>query len=407
MFKEQKSNNFYLYSTEVENFFISDFMIKAPEGYVKAYLLGLMFARLGAAMDNVALARQLGVEPGEIEDCWEYWEEKGLVKRRNNELSPESGYDVEFVKLRELVGSAAPAAEQREACELDNVQLAKLYKDIQKAAGRMITGAEMREIGNWIADLGVCPELIIYCYAYCASKRRSTAFRYVGTVLKDWLARELRTPEAVEHFLSEYDNRFSSYKAVFTELGFSRNPTAEEKRMMNAWLDDYAYSMDEILSACKQTAGISNPNLKYVDAVLKNSKGAAEEGEVRRENAAVKINRMYESIRKENEAKTEAMRRLVFSKLPRVEVIMHDMGEESIRQTQAMLRRDGVLLAETRRRLEALREEKASLLRGGGFAENATDTVYTCSKCKDTGVLEDGSPCFCYAEKLEKINGEA
>ena len=38
--------------------------------------------------------------------------------------------------------------------------------------------------------------------------------------------------------------------------------------------------------------------------------------------------------------------------------------------------------------------------------ENATDKIYSCAKCKDTGVLEDGSPCTCYAEKLERINGK-
>ena len=31
---------------------------------------------------------------------------------------------------------------------------------------------------------------------------------------------------------------------------------------------------------------------------------------------------------------------------------------------------------------------------------------YSCSKCKDTGLTEDGLVCSCYAEKLEMINGK-
>ncbi len=406
MFKKQKTDNFYLYSTELDNFFISDFMIKAPEGYVKAYLLALMFAQLGASVDNASLARQLDMAKESLDDCWGYWEAQGLVKRVNNELVPGAGYDVEFVNLRELVGSSAPA-ERREACELDNKELAKLYNDIQKATGRIITGAEMIEIGNWIAELNILPALILYAYNYCASRRRSSAFRYVGTVLKDWASKGIRTADEAEEFVNENDNRFSDYKTIFAELGFSRNPTAEEKRLMNAWFDDRSYSLNDILSACKQTAGISNPNLKYVDAVLKNAKGVPEEGERKRENTAVKINRLYESIRKENEEKSEAQRRLVFSRLPRVETIIKELAAESLRQTQAVLSRDGLALAETRKKTEALRAEKAALLRSGGFSENATDNIYSCIKCKDTGVLEDGSPCSCYVEKLETINGEA
>ena len=50
--------------------------------------------------------------------------------------------------------------------------------------------------------------------------------------------------------------------------------------------------------------------------------------------------------------------------------------------------------------------EKKELLTKAGYSENATDPIYTCPKCKDTGVLEDGSTCSCYGEILEKINGK-
>ena len=400
MFKKIKTDNFYMYSTEVENFFISDFMIKAPGEYVKAYLLALMFAGLGTSIDNESLKRQLGMSSTEIEDCWEYWENLGVVKRVNDQANPELGYDVEFVNLRELIGSAAPTP--RVESVLDDKEMAKLYKDIQLATGRMIEGREIEEINSWITNLSISPSLILFCYQYCAEKRKSSAYRYVATVLKDWDKQGVRSVEDAKHYLSENDNRFSSYKAIFNELGFSRNPTAEEKRLMNDWFDNAGLSLDEILKACKQTISISNPNLKYVDAVLRNTKGQ----DLKTENIAVKINKLYEEIRERNEAKTEENRKLVFSKLPRVKEIMKELGELGLKQSQAIVRRDGIALKETREKMESLILEKEKLLKEAGFEINIIDKIYSCPKCKDTGVLEDGSVCSCYAEKLEKLNGK-
>ena len=398
MFKKIKTDNFYLYSTEVENFFISDFMIKAPGEYVKAYLLSLMFAGLGTQVDNESLKRQLGMSNEDIENCWEYWEKLGVIKRVNNE---DGTYDVVFVNLRELIGSGNIAPSKREESSLDDKDLAKLFKEVQSVTGRMIESREMSEIMSWL-DAGINPELMVYCYAYCAQKRKSSTYRYVGTVLKDWFKKGLKTASDAEEYLNESDNRFSMYKAVFNELGFSRNPTAEEKRIMDDWVDGSGYSLDNILEACKQTIGISNPNIKYVDAVLKNSKPQEE----KKENIAVKINRIYEEIRKENEEKTRANRSAVFSKIPRIKDIMAEFGETALKQSQAILKHDGIALKEIQNKMKALQDEKAELLRRAGFSEKAVDRIYTCHKCKDTGVLEDGSACSCYAEKLEQLNGK-
>lgn len=397
MFKKIKTDNFYLYSTEVENFFISDFMIKAPGEYVKAYLLALMFAGLGTSIDNESLKRQLSMSSEEIEDCWEYWENLGVIKRVNND---DSGYDVEFVNLRELIGSAAPS--ERVESELDDKEIAKLYKDIQAATGRMIELRESQEILSWINDLSISPSLILYCYGYCAQNRKSSTYRYVGAILKDWNKQGIRTTEDAEIYLGSNDNRYSNYKAIFNELGFSRNPTAEEKRMMNDWFDKAEFSLDDVLNACKQTIAISNPNLKYVDAVLRNTK----EPESKTENVAVKINKIYEELRAKNEAKTKENRSLVFSKIPRIKDIMKELGEEGLKQSQALVRRDRIALQEIQKKITNLTSEKAELLRRAGFDPNITDRIYSCPKCKDTGVLEDGSVCSCYAEKLEELNGK-
>ncbi len=401
MFKKTRTDNFYLYSTEVENFFISDFMIKAPGEYVKAYLLALMFAGLGTSISNESLKRQLGMSSEDIENCWRYWEGQGVIKRVNDIKNPELGYDVEFVNLRELIGTPS-MQEAHVETPLDDKEMANLYKNIQAATGRLLELSEIQEIVSWINDLSISPALILFCYSYCAQKRKSTAYRYVATVLKAWAENGIKTPEDAEQYLNNTDARFSNYKTIFNELGFNRNPTGEEKRLMNAWIDECGFSLDDILKACKQTISIPNPNLKYVDAVLKNTKPQNQ----KQENIAVQINKMYEELRAKNEAQTEENRRMVFSKIPRVRDIMKAIGEEGLKQSQAFVRRDKIALGEIQARKNALIEEKTRLLKEAGFEPTIIDKVYSCHKCKDTGVLEDGTLCSCYVEKLEKLNGK-
>ena len=62
--------------------------------------------------------------------------------------------------------------------------------------------------------------------------------------------------------------------------------------------------------------------------------------------------------------------------------------------------------ARERKKIESLREERRRLLAEAGYSANALDPIYTCSKCKDTGLLEDGGRCSCYQEKMRLLTNQ-
>ena len=399
MFNKSKPDNFYLYGTEVDNLFISEFMADAPGEYVKAYLLGLMYASTGMQAGTDAVLRQLGMSRGEYEDCLSYWEERNVIRRVENKNDAEGRFEVEFVNLRELAfGSAGP---KREESVLDDKQLAKLYRDVQAATGRLINQDEMKLIAGLVSDYEINPELIAYCYGYCAANRKSSSGRYVAKVLKDWKSKGIETAVQAASYLDQSDARFADYKAIFAELGFYRNPTAEERRTMNAWFAK-GFSLNEMLEACKKTVGISSPNIKYVDAVLNKTREEAKT-ENGGESTAVKVNRLYENIRNENAQKTEANRREVLSHHPEIAKLENDIKNEMLSMTGAMVRRDQKAFTESKLRIEGLEAEKTKALTGFGYSADILDEIYSCSICKDTGVTEDGNTCSCYAEKLQML----
>ena len=406
-YSKQNISNYYLYDTQVENLFLSEYMASAPGEWVKAYLLASMYAQLRMPADDRILARAIGVEPEKMDECWAYWESRGVVRRIYPDPGDSSTYSVEFVNLREEVfGSRAPQREEKAAPALDNKALAGLYRDIEAATGRMLDSREPEEIAILLSEYNMSPEFILCGYKFCAARRRSSRSRYVATVLKDWKSKGLSSPAQVEEYLDGIDRHYDLQRKIFKELGFSRSATEEEKRIMNKWFDEYGFDLDKIREACSKTAGIANPNINYVDAVL--SAWHRESGKTPEDTAQLltsRIEALYEKDRRENGEKTRQIREEIFTKIPRIRDILEELRSCSFSLSRYMLMgengKDAV--ARERKKIEMLRTERSRLLNQAGYGADALDTIYTCSKCKDTGLLEDGSRCSCYKDKMRLL----
>ena len=98
-FVKEKSKDFYLLDSKIENIFINEYMPAARGDYVKVFIYGCMYAEHGLPMDNLTMAKQLGLSEKDVQDAWSYWEKMGAIKRRYDELHAEMGYYLEFIKL--------------------------------------------------------------------------------------------------------------------------------------------------------------------------------------------------------------------------------------------------------------------------------------------------------------------
>ena len=407
-FIKQSAENFLIFDTRVENFFISEYMAKAPGEYVKAYLLGLMYAEQGLPLEDADIARELGMSAPEVSACWDYWASEGLAEKHPR--SPGSkDCDIEFISARERFYGRP--ARSRSRIDLQDEELRKLYEAISAKTARLLDAKAMEEISSWLSVYKMSPELVLCGYDYCIEKNRSTEYKYVGRVLKDWKAKGLDTPAAVKDALEAQDRDYALFRRIFRALGFTgRNPGEEEKRIMSSWQSELGFGEERILEACAKTAGISNPNIKYVDKVLRNwyteehSAGERSETEIM---AAVNV--LYEEDRRRNEAEVQARRKEIYAKLPRLEEINSEMKDTGFRISKAAFMGENgkATIARERSRMKRLSEERAELLKKNGYAPDALDMRYTCAKCRDTGELEDGSRCSCYGEKLALVRSRS
>ena len=406
-FRKQETENYLLCDTPVENLFISEYAKEAPGDYVKVYLLALMYANLGKDCSCEQLAGALSVSLRQIDDAWDYWNERGLVeiRTRGNER------DIEFVSLKEKLFSKAPSGSRKasSAKKLDNRELSELFRSIEEETGRLLESKEPEAVAVWLDEFGLKPEVILLGYRYTVKNGRSTRYRYVEKILMDWRERGLDTKEKVEEFLSDIDRKYDRYRKVFKALGFRRNPTEAEMDVMDSWFDDMGMSLEDALDACKKTSGISNPSINYINSIMV-SKAARAESDSAEENARLikAVDDRYHRLREENARKAEKIREKIYFDIPELGDVMDELKSLGISISRCILKGSAgkAELEESKKRQKELLEKKTALLEENGYRKDALDPIYSCSKCSDTGVLEDGTRCSCYFDRLTEVKNE-
>ena len=411
-FTKERTKDYFLLDTQVENMFINEYLAAADGDYVKVYLFALMYTELGADFDNEDIAKQLAMDIEDVYKAWSYWEKMGVIRKRN--ISPENSleYDVEFVMLKQMLyGSSqnqtGPETETGTTvgARMASQEYRDMFARVEKAVGRVINGTEMGEIMSWVDDVGTDPEVIGFAFEYCAGKGKKTV-RYVGTVIRNWIEEGYRTIEEVKNHLGEVEGRGGDYRRVFQALGFRRLPSEEEKRIMDLWFDKMNFDMETVLAACAKTAGISSPSINYVNRVLENW---YEEGHatVKSGNgpSTSEIMAYYDLLRSREAAEADQRRAEVYEKVPRIKEIDEEEQQLSTDLTKVILSEAVDRKEQTekiRKSMDELNMEKALLLTDNNFELDYMDVRYTCQLCRDTGMLETGERCQC----LEEITSE-
>ena len=417
-FRREIIKDFYLRDTCVENIFINEYMTQAPGDYVKVYLFAIMYADFDLHMTNETIAKHLGMEDEDVLKAWTYWEKMGVIKKHYEKPSDRFRYQVEFLNLKERVYGKKLKSQKSESKVPDRLKelmaddtIKDMFSEIERITGRLFEGKEPSEILSWIDNYNATPELIVYAYSYCVKKKSHSNHKYVAAVVKEWTAQGLKTVEQIEDYLEETDNRHYLYKRVLRALGFLRNATEEEKRIMDTWFDQMGFSVEKVLDACKKTTGISNPNINYINSVLKNwSNGVDKPTPAAQEESKAgyiaRVMKYYDELRAGNEAKAEERRSEVYRKIPRVKEIEEETREIGLQISRVMLSGGSDVknkIREMKRRVDNLNSEKAYLMTENNFKIDYMDIVYDCPICKDTGTQDTGDRCICFAERLATI----
>ena len=403
-FDKGKTKDYYLFTTDVENVYINEYMTEAPGEYVKAYLYGLFCSEHGMELKSALMAEVLHMDEDRLREAWEYWERMNVVAIEEED----DDYTVVFLSLREQLFSGEQGVERAIDMSDEVMDEDEEFKRLTEAAedmlGRPLNGRELQEIDSWTKELGVPGEVIHEAFDYCVEIGKPS-INYISKVILAWAKEGLTDREMVKEYLEKTSERQGIYRRILNSLGLKRNVTEAEKRLVDSWLDDMKFSLERILEACEKAGFTQSPNLRYVNKVLENWKQEADTWG-RDVNQRVNVsqntlNKYYEYLRNQAEKRAEGRRQEVYNKLPEIRQIDINLQSLSSKISRGLLGGSTVQdMNSVRQEIRNLEKERAILLTENNYALDYTDVKYLCPKCSDTGIDENGQRCSCTRERM-------
>ena len=265
-------------ATSVPNAFVCEFMPAAPEGHVKVYLYGLMWARSGVADEGDLLedmAKALNMDRLEIERAMRYWERCRLVERVQD-LPPK----YRFVSVQQVMvqKQQMPRDEEYEA----------FAQAVYAAFGdrRKLHGGETVLAYEWVEQFRLPAEVVLMLIQHMIKTRGvNFSFKDAQKVAVELCEQHVSTIEEAEAIFSRSDAAMKGAKKILSHLGMRRNPTMDEMDLYLKWTMEWGFEPKAIQEACKETVK-GTPNFAYLDKVLESLHsrigGAASEAQVQR-----------------------------------------------------------------------------------------------------------------------------
>ncbi|MGI5842448.1 MAG: DnaD domain protein [Christensenellales bacterium] len=228
-------------SVTVDNLFIHEFMPHAPEHCTKVYLYGLYLCTLPLSQDNSleSFAKQLNLTQTEVEGCFHYWKEQGLVQ-----ILDTVPFQVKYLPVNNVLSSI-------KKYKLDkytsfNTQAQDLIK------GRQITPTEYQVYYDLIERFHFEETALLMLISYCVNlKGTNIGHSYISTVAKNWANENITTSEKVEERLKEYELINTNLGELYKALGIKRTPYIEERDLYNKWTKQFGFEESVILKIAK------------------------------------------------------------------------------------------------------------------------------------------------------------
>ncbi|WP_430886188.1 DnaD domain protein [Fusibacter sp. JL216-2] len=258
------SKTFDFGTTEVENLFITDFMMMADGTAIKTYLLGLHYLRnMNGVQDlsNRKLATHMNVSLDDVVRAWQFWEKLGLVQLSESGEDPNE-FDITFVpirqkyldnnyvtvdkaKIQKATVKRAVSPERLTVFER-NEENRRLRQYVEGRVQRELQLKELIGLYEFVEDIGLGYEVVKFGFDYAqqlGKLNRRGSFNYVYRVLEGWKGAGIQTIEEAENHIEMRSAKYRFAYDLERIIGASGSANALTK-LIDKWKKKYDY--DEI-----------------------------------------------------------------------------------------------------------------------------------------------------------------
>lgn len=225
----------------VDNVFITDYLPKAPDMCVKAYLLGLANCNDVENQNNSLsfFAQTLKICEEDVISLFKYWEDLGLVQVLST--------DPVEVRYLPIVSNNVNVKKFKVDKYADfNIQIQELFEN------RMVMPNEFAEFYHLIENKHMMPNALIAITKFCIDlKGFNISPNYCLTVARDWERDGIKTIEQVQSKIEELGIVDDKIGLILSAMGTSRKIQLEDKELLNKWLMSFGFDLNVIIYVVK------------------------------------------------------------------------------------------------------------------------------------------------------------
>ena len=227
--------------TMVDNAFIYNFLPKAPDMCVKAYLLGLSKCNTADETENNLefFAKTLNICEEDVVSLFKYWEDNGLVQ-----VLSTNPIEVRYLPINSTMGNVKKFKVDKYTDF--NIQAQELL------GGRLIMPNEFAEFYNLIENRHIQESALLAIIKYCVeNKGFNISPNYIITVAKDWEREGVHLLEQVQAKIEELGVVDDKMSLILSAMGTKRKIQLEDKELLNKWLNAFGFELNVILFVVK------------------------------------------------------------------------------------------------------------------------------------------------------------
>ena len=258
----------------------------ASELQLKALLIILSSSGVAGSAE---ISKKLGITQQDTESLMEYWVSEGVVsqgggssaavsapKEKKEEEKPAPKKPAEKRRTAKI-SVTAPVLTPKDIVSLadENPEIEELLQEAQKAYGRTISHSEEEMIVNLVTFYGLSFGAVLLLLGYCRREReagKAISAAYFYKIAEKWLDDGVSTVEDAEAKLRELEKSDRLWQRIRERAEISKKmPTVAQREMILNWKKDFSTEMIE-LAIDEMKENIDNPNLRYVNKILKNWK---------------------------------------------------------------------------------------------------------------------------------------
>lgn len=261
---EQNDISMLFSATQIPDLFFTEYLTQSSGDFIKVYLYIIFLSKHNKDVKLNDMSKQLALPFKVIQDALKYWEDLGIIIKKNTGYIVANIQEIELYKLYKPKLSAYINTEQVES----NKYRASAIETINNSFFQGIMSPSWySDIDLWFKKYQFDEQVMIALFRYCF-ERSALHRNYLQAVAENWYNNHITNFNDLDLYFQRQEKLNKMKKDISKKLGYTRSLTQYEEAYIEKWVVEFGYSLDVIELALKRTSAKSNFGFDYIDKII-------------------------------------------------------------------------------------------------------------------------------------------